>query len=158
VDPGSGSAAAPAASGSGSAIGSGSATVKELPPARDISELASTMTYESQHRPTLGPTADQVLDAIEKAGIKLMGREQYLGKTMHADFCAGGRTAEGTVVAVCEFGTTEAAAAGLAFGNKTFPGTAATTRAAHRGAVLTITPPKPDPSLTGPAFAAFNAL
>ena len=96
------------------------AQTKQLDPATDLSSLAERMQYEASHRPGAKVDADVVLDALERAGIQLHKRRQYLGATMHASYCAGGTSAEGVAVSVCEYANHDTAMAAKQFIDKQY--------------------------------------
>ncbi len=97
------------------------AAPKALQPAQDLGPLASRLAYEAAHRPATAFPAERVFDAIERAGIALADRTQYAGVVMKASYCAGGRTSDGLVVAICEYPSHDAALAGKAYMDRSFP-------------------------------------
>jgi len=133
--------------------------MKDVPASQDLRNLGGQMSFELQHRPSIGPTAEQVFAALDKAGIKLTGVTQYLGSTMKAAYCAGGRSATGVVVAVCEYQTADAAKAGLEWMKTRFKGLAPdANRHLRRGTVLTLNGTAVAPETISAGFAAFDAL
>jgi len=82
--------------------------------------LFAQLEFERKNRPGGTPRVEQVLDAVESAGLKLDGRRQFLGRTIGALFCAGGRTASGTGLAVCEFADETAAHNGREYSLRAF--------------------------------------
>jgi hypothetical protein len=127
-------------------------------PVRDVRALVGKLGLEADHRPKAGVTAEQLFDALDGAGVKLTSRTQYVGEIMKAAFCAGGRTTEGLVVAMCEYGSDREAAAGLAYMNSTFS-FAAATRQAHHAAVMTVVNPShAHDDLVARAFTTFQTL
>ncbi|MGE5180799.1 MAG: hypothetical protein ACM31C_01995 [Acidobacteriota bacterium] len=97
------------------------AAPRSLQPAQDLGPVASRLAYEAAHRPATAVSAERVFDALERAGISLADRTQYAGVAMKAAYCAGGRSADGLVVAICEYPSHEAALAGKAFMDREFP-------------------------------------
>ena len=134
---------------------------KAVEPGKDVSLLMEHLQYESAHRPDIAVSADTALDALDRAGVKLDARHQYAGFTMQARYCAGGRTADGVAVAVCEYPTPAAAIAGKAFMDQRYAAMAKTARReAHGGSVLTIAVPagsRADALVAG-AFNTFTSL
>jgi hypothetical protein len=127
-------------------------------PVRDVRALVGKLGVEADHRPKAGVTAEQLFDALDGAGVKLTSRTQYVGEIMKAKFCAGGRTLEGLVVAMCEYGSDREAAAGLAYMNSTFA-FAAATRQVHRAAVMTVVNQShAHDDLVARAFTTFETL
>lgn len=115
---------------------------KRVEPSKDLSAFAARLRYESEHRPHTAVSADAVFDALARAGITLDARRQYAGFTMKASYCAGGRTADGVAVAVCEYPTSEAADAGKAYMDREFSALGTTARRmAHGATVLTVAHP-----------------
>lgn len=131
---------------------------RTVEPMKDVSQLVEHLRYEAAHRPASPVSADVVLDALDHTGVKLDGRHQYAGFTMNAKYCAGGRTAAGIAVAVCEYATPDAAVAGKAFMDQRFAAMAPDAkREAHGGAVLTIAGAHDD-ALVANAFHTFTQL
>jgi len=129
----------------------------EIAPSQDVRGLVGTLQHEAAHRPKAGVMAEQLFDALDTAGIKLASRTQYVGATMQAAFCAGGRSGE-LVIAMCEYASDHDADAGLAFMNARF-GMPTATRRAHRGAVMTVVhQPGADIAAVDRAFATFQSL
>jgi hypothetical protein len=90
------------------------ATPPTMPPETGptMRTLAGTLRAEASRRPTVGLRAETVFAALADAGVVVDAPHQYLGATARADYCAGGTTADGLAVAVCEYASAEAAAAG----------------------------------------------
>jgi hypothetical protein len=109
----------------------------------DITSIAARLHYEASHRPTGGPRAENVLDAIDHAGLPLLARRQYLGVPIHAAYCAGGTTADGLAVSVCEYSSPAAAAQGKAYADRQFASIADAHRAVRGNALLTIVGDRP---------------
>lgn len=74
--------------------------------ARTVTPL---LEKEAKERPTGTAKAEAVLAAVEKAGVKLQGRNQALGSIIGAAYCLGADTASMVGIMVCEY-TDEAAA------------------------------------------------
>ena len=131
-------------------------------PTTDVRLVIGTMGQEAQQRPKVGITAEPLFDALEeKANIKLAQRQQYMGKTMHAAFCAGGQTDEPNpqklIVAMCEYPDDAAANASLEFMNHTFSSDGGR-REAHHAAVLTIIASRAGDQRVDTAFKVFESL
>jgi hypothetical protein len=72
---------------------------------------------ERKNRPTpmQTPRAEAVLDELERLGIKVGGRSQFMAKTVHALYCFGGDLAEGRqMIVVCEYPDEQSAQKGRA--------------------------------------------
>jgi hypothetical protein len=85
-------------------------TTAATPP--EMRSLAGRLAFEAAHRPTGTATVEQVLAAAATAGLTVDEPRQYLALTAAAAYCAGGRTADGVAVAVCEYPDPAAAARG----------------------------------------------
>lgn len=81
------------------------------PPAA-MRTLAGRLAYEAAHRPDGTATVEDVVAALGAAGVQLAEVKQYVALTAAARYCAGGRTADGLAIAVCEYESAAAAAAG----------------------------------------------
>jgi len=100
--------------------------------------LAARLGAEHAARPTGGAArAEGVLTALEAAGVKIAQPQQYLGTSVKATYCIGGRTGSGLAVAVCEYPDAVAARAGRSVSLKKFAG--ATNREVHVRGALTLT-------------------
>jgi hypothetical protein len=131
--------------------------------ATDLHAILGNMGAEAQNRPRAGVLAEPLFDALEeKANIKLPTRTQYMGSSMNASFCAGGRSepttaSQALTVAMCEYTDDAAAKASLDYMNKTFNMTGAR-REMHKAAVLTIIASKADDPRVDVAFKVFESL
>jgi len=129
------------------------------PASRDSSDalqtLAGRLRDEAEHRPGAGPRAEDVFAALSRGGIAIGSPRQYLGMTVKARYCAGGATADGLAVAVCEYASADDAASGKRFVEERYAGI--TDRAIHlRGATtLTLTG---EPGDARRAAAIFESL
>lgn len=114
-----------------------------LEPSRDISPIVERLAWEAQNRPQGGGIrAEEAFDALERAGLVVGGRRQYLGITMRASYCAGGTTADGVAVSICEYPSKQAADAGKTFVDAQFSAmTPRARRVVHRHALLTVSVP-----------------
>lgn len=74
--------------------------------------LGQRLAEEARSRPSGTPRAEAVLDAIEKSGIAIGKRQQYLAVVVGAKYCLGGNTPSRLAVSVCEYGSAEGAARG----------------------------------------------
>jgi hypothetical protein len=72
-------------------------------------ELLPRLEKEKSSRPTGTPRAEDVLAAVEKAGVALVGRNQALASILGASYCMGADTTSALGLMVCEY-PTEAAA------------------------------------------------
>src|SRR5262245_59500374 len=77
------------------------AVTHAMEPSQDISAIVERLAWEAQHRPKLDVTAERVFDALERAGVSVVGKRQYLGVTLGASYCAGGMTRDGVAISVC---------------------------------------------------------
>ncbi len=80
--------------------------------ADSMKSLVGRLSYEAAHRPADAPRAEDVLAALERAGVRLDDHKQYVAATALASYCVGGQTATGLSVAVCEYESPAAATAG----------------------------------------------
>ena len=126
-------AATPAAAGAGGA---------------ELRSLAGRLAFEAANRPSGTPRLEALVTAAATAGVEIVDTRQYLGLTAAAAYCAGGRTADGLAVAVCEYPDPAAAAAGRAHVERRFPDVGLSRRIVIRGAT-TLTTTAHDPGLTG---------
>ena len=110
-------------------------------PPIEAPSLGGLLARERGARLPATPAVEQVASAIQRAGVTLPPLKQVLARTVGARYCAASATAIGLAVAVCEFGSEDEAARGLAFSHDTFdrliPGR---TLARNRTTVLTLTP------------------
>lgn len=102
---------------------------KQVEPSQQLAPLIARLRYEQIHRKPTKLTAERVLDALERSGIGVGERRQFLGATVRAIYCAGGTTADHVAISICEYATPEAALAGKQFMDKRF---AAMNLNAHR--------------------------
>ncbi len=123
--------------------------------------LAERLAGEACARPPGAPHLEDLVAALDRAGIPVARRRQVLGSTVGAAYCAAAVTARGLGLALCEFASADAAAAGLARSHAEFdrliPGRLLVV---HGQGLLTITNPS-GASLdeeTGAATALFAAL
>lgn len=85
--------------------------------ADSMKSLVGRLAHEAEHRPAPtsgGPRAEDVLAALDRAGVHLDERKQYVAATARASYCVGGQTPDGLSIAVCEYESPAAAAAGRA--------------------------------------------
>lgn len=75
-------------------------------------ELLPRLEKEKSSRPTGTPKAEDVLAAVETAGIALQGRNQALASILGASYCMGADTASALGLMVCEYPTEAAARKG----------------------------------------------
>lgn len=83
--------------------------------ADSMKSLVGRLAYEAEHRPPPSPhtpRAEDVLAALDRAGVRLADQKQYVAATARAAYCVGGQTSDGLSVAVCEYDSPTAAAAG----------------------------------------------
>jgi hypothetical protein len=135
--------------------------VREVSPSHDLTALRARLADEAHHRAAVQLPAERVLDALERAELRIAERKQFLGATVHAAYCLGGRTDEGLAVAACEYADPAAAEAGKQFMDRQFAAMSPWARRhAHETIVLTIADPAgvPHDELAARAFEVFAAL
>jgi hypothetical protein len=88
--------------------------------AESMKSVGGRLQYEATHRPAASPRAEDVLASLGAAGIELAEEKQYVAMTVKAAYCVGGQTRDGLSIAVCEYETPAAAAAGRAFVTERF--------------------------------------
>lgn len=88
--------------------------------APEPTSLRARLAAEAATRPTGTPTVEEVLAALESAGVSVPERRQFLAATVAARYCAGGRTAKGLAVSVCEYESAEAAKRGRKLSRERF--------------------------------------
>lgn len=104
--------------------------------------ILERLTHEAQHRPDAAPKVEAVAQALATAGMPLERWKQVLASPIGARFCMNGQTTQGTVVAVCEFGSAAEASAGVSYSHKTFDALIPNRSLIQRGStVVTITRP-----------------
>lgn len=128
--------------------------------AESMRSIAGRLAYEAAHRPTGTATVEQVVAALGAAGIEVEHVKQYIGLTAAAKYCAGGRSSAGLGIAVCEYDSPAAAAAGRAHVEAAFANVPGRQIAIHGATTLTTTAAdRPDlAELRTKAEAAFAAL
>jgi hypothetical protein len=77
-----------------------------------LAGLSARMQEEATRRPAVEVTAEALFRALGERGITIASQKQVLAATAQASYCALGVTAETIAIAVCEYATREAAAAG----------------------------------------------
>ena len=103
--------------------------------------LGGRLSYEAGHRPSGTVRVEDVMTAFGAAGVTLIQVKQYIALTAAASYCAGGRTAEGLAIAVCEYDSPAAAAAGRDHVLKTFANVAGRQITIRGATSLTTTAP-----------------
>lgn len=142
-------------------VDSSDPAVREVSPSRDLTALLARLADEAHHRTAARVSAERVLDALEGAQLRIVERKQFLGATVHAAYCLGGRTGEGLAIATCEYADPAAAEAGKQFMDREFAAmTPWARRSAHETIVLTIADPSgvPHDEIATRAFEVFAAL
>ncbi|MBK7194609.1 MAG: hypothetical protein IPH80_19190 [Myxococcales bacterium] len=130
------------------------------PPSPEMRTLSGRLAFEAAHRPTGTARVEDVVAALGRAGVALAEPKQYLAATAAASYCAGGHTADGLAVSVCEYADAAAATAGRAHVERRFAALAADRRIVVRGAttLTTTAPPGAAPATRAAAEQAFLAL
>ena len=135
--------------------------VREVSPSHDLTALRARLADEAHRRAAVRLPVEQVLDALERAQLRIVERKQFLGATVHADYCLGGRTDDGLAVAACEYADPAAAEAGKQFMDLEFAAMSRwARRSAHETIVLTIADPSgtPHDQIAAHVFEVFAAL
>lgn len=135
--------------------------VRAVSPSHDLTPLLGRLAYEAHHRTAVRLPAERVLDALDRAKLRIVERKQFLGATVHARYCLGGRTGAGLAIAACEYEDPAAAEAGKALMDRQFAAMAPwARRSAHGTIVLTIADPSgaAHDELAAQAFEVFAAL
>jgi hypothetical protein len=76
------------------------------------SPLVDRLTAEQKTRPQGPLRAENVYDALEKAGVPITTRRQHLASPFLAQYCLGAETGERFAFSVCEYPDAKAAKAG----------------------------------------------
>ncbi len=129
-------------------------------PSPEMRTLSGRLAFEAAHRPTGTARVEDVVAALGRAGVALDEPKQYLAATAAASYCAGGHTADGLAVSVCEYADAAAATAGRAHVERRFAALAADRRIVVRGAttLTTTAPPGVAAATRAAAEQAFQAL
>lgn len=124
--------------------------------------LLGRLANESQARPKVKPSVEDVFAAFDKAGAKVGEQEQTLGKTYSASYCMGGYTSDRAIaVNVCEYANEAAATAGRDLSKKVFPGMTNRDVLARKSTTLALIQLHHDPptdALKKKMESAFNGL
>ena len=135
--------------------------VREVSPSRDLTPLLERLAYEAHHRTAVQLPAERVLDALDRAELRIIERKQFLGAVVRASYCLGGRTGAGLAIAACEYADPAAAEAGKQLMDRRFSAMSPwARRSAHGTIVLTIADPSglAHDELAAHAFEVFAAL
>ncbi len=106
-----------------------------LPMAANIAEQ---LQGEAAARPKEALRTETVIEALAKAQIALTDNKQFIARTVLANYCFGGTTAQATAVTVCEYSSVEAAKEGLEHSQKQFVGIPNRTLTQNKQTVLTL--------------------
>jgi hypothetical protein len=121
------------------------------PPAVRLT-LIERLTSEAAQRPAARPRAEEVLTALAGQGVATTGWKQVLGSPVGACYCMAGQTAGGLGLAVCEYESPAAAAAGRersqALFDRLIPNRVLTV---NRTTLLTLTRPTAEPAIAAEA-------
>jgi len=135
--------------------------VREVSPSHDLTALLARLADEAHHRAAIRLPVERVLDALERAQLRVVERKKFLGATVHAAYCLGGRTGDGLSIAACEYADPAAAEAGQQFMDREFAAMSPwARRSTHETIVLTIADPSgaPHDEIAARAFEVFAAL
>lgn len=114
---------------------------------QDLQALKSVKSFEEQLRIEAGNRPDgtvrveQLIDAMNDAGVSIPAAQQFLGRTVLARYCGGAMSDAGLGVSVCEYGSVEKAARGRTFADQTFAQVKHREVAVSRTSVLTTIAP-----------------
>jgi hypothetical protein len=119
--------------------------------------LMERLAREAAARPEGTPRTEQVLQALQGAGLVLGEQRQYLGATTGARYCYAARTLRGVQLSVCEFGDAASATTGRArvLGERPPPGR---TVLLNRTTTLLVQPPAGSPGAAVEARVAAAAF
>ena len=127
-----------------------------------MQSIAGRLQQEAASRPAGTIKAEDVFASLAKAGLPLTdGPRQYVASVTGAAYCAGGQTADGLGVAVCEYASPEKAVAGKAAVEQRFAALTPVRDIVVRGATtltLTARPDAPLASSKRTATEAFSTL
>ncbi len=101
--------------------------------------LTERLRLEATHRPDASPTVETVVAAFADGGAPVSELKQFLGSTVGASYCAGGATANGVAIAVCEYPSAAAAEEGRAGVIARFPAVTGRRSIINRSTMLTLT-------------------
>jgi hypothetical protein len=142
ADPGAApsTALAPAAPRAAAAATAPSGSPDSSPPPG--SSIAAQLQREAAGRPPIAPRAEELLAALDRAGVDLEPPRQVVGLTVRAAYCVSTRAAAGLGVAICEYPDAAAAAAGRQYSLDHFQALQPDRRIEIKGALtLTLTLP-----------------
>jgi hypothetical protein len=77
------------------------------------SPVLAELDHEASNRPTGTPTVEQIMAAIESAGIKLEPKKQVLATVVKAHYCVLTKSTTGLSMSICEFDEDAQARVGL---------------------------------------------
>jgi hypothetical protein len=80
-----------------------------------LTKIYAQLEVEKAQRPNPGPSVEAVVAKLAGAELAPVDLKQYVGSTVRARYCAGGRAASGIHVAICEYASPAAAAAARTF-------------------------------------------
>jgi hypothetical protein len=127
--------------------------------AASMQTITGRLAYEAGHRPASAIAAETVFAALDRAGLPIVdGPRQYVGVVAAADYCAGGRTADGLAVVVCEYPTADRAAAGKVAVEQRFASLAPLRDIVVRGATTLTLTARPDAALADSKRRATEAF
>jgi hypothetical protein len=143
-----------AANPSASAPPSGSA-VPYLPPQASIAER---FALEAKQRPSGGARADDLYAALERNGMKLVERRQYLASVYRARYCAQAEVEGKLALGVCEYGSEAEAAEGRKATEQAFGKVPTFRVVANKASTLSIRELAPSPESAEAAKTATTAF
>jgi hypothetical protein len=124
--------------------------------------LVGRLAREARGRPSVSPTADEVLAAIEKLGETIPTKQQSLGETYAASYCLGGYTVDGAfAISACEYPDAAKAEAGRTLAKTILAKVTTRDVWAHKADTLSIVQLKADDATTATKkklVAAFLAM
>jgi hypothetical protein len=127
--------------------------------AASMQTLAGRLQYEVEHRPAAAIPAETVFAALDRAGLPVTdGPRQYVAVVAGAGYCAGGATADGLGVAVCEYASADQARAGKAAVENKFAALTPVRDIVVRGATTLTLTARPDAALADSKRKAIDAF
>jgi hypothetical protein len=155
---------APAGTATASPPARSTAPVAATPPASAPApegslSLAARLAREAGARPAGAMRVESAAQALGTGGVVLGPLQQVLARTVGARYCALGRSAIGSALALCEFADDAEAARGIAYSRATFDRMVPGRRFVRvRNLALTLTPAEPGPRFDDEAARATAIL
>lgn len=133
-----------------------------VPGSQDLAPLANLgarLHEEAARRPHVEVPAERLFHALADRGISLASEKQVLAATAAAAYCALGVTPETVAIAVCEYPSREAAAAGKRLLDTRYAKLVPdAVRAIHGSTLVTIAHGARHPEIRDQVLATFQSL